>query len=159
MFSDLLSHIHTVAASVLGRGVGFGGPIQQGPERSVFLVPGNKGKSGWFPVWKKGIHHPSHEPVVPSGLIPNSEVQMSFKFFFAVTHLGLTLCNPIAWSTPGLPVPHHLRKFVQVQVHCISDAFQPSHPLMPSSSSALNLSQYQGLFHRDSHLHQMTKLL
>ena len=32
-------------------------------------------------------------------------------------------------------------KFAQVHVHCIGDAVQPSHPLMPSSLSALNLSQ------------------
>ena len=49
-------------------------------------------------------------------------------------------------STPGLPVTHHLLKFAQVHVHCISDAIQPSHPLTPSSPSALNLSQHQGLF-------------
>ena len=30
---------------------------------------------------------------------------------------------------PALPVPHHLPKFAQVYVHCISDAIQPSHPL------------------------------
>ena len=39
-------------------------------------------------------------------------------------------------SMPGLPVPHHLPGVCQVHVHCISDAVQPSHPLMPSSSSA-----------------------
>ena len=33
-------------------------------------------------------------------------------------------------STPGLPVPYHLLKFVQVHVHCISDAIQSSHPLI-----------------------------
>ena len=32
----------------------------------------------------------------------------------------------------GLPVPHHLLKFAQVHVRCISDAVQPSHPLMLS---------------------------
>ena len=36
-------------------------------------------------------------------------------------------------STLGLPVPHHLLKFAQVYVHCISDAIQPSYPLTPSS--------------------------
>ena len=40
----------------------------------------------------------------------------------------------------GLPVPHHLPKFAQLHVHCISDAIQPSHPLTPFSPSALNLS-------------------
>ena len=41
------------------------------------------------------------------------------------------LCNPMNYSTPGLPGPHHLPKFAQVHIHCIGDAFQPSHPLMP----------------------------
>ena len=49
-------------------------------------------------------------------------------------------------STPGLPVPHHLLKFAYVHVHCIGNAIQPFYPLMPSSPSALNLSQHQGLF-------------
>ena len=74
-----------------------------------------------------------HEPVVPSGLIPISEVQISFKFFFAVcsvTHLGLTLCNPMTGSTPGLPVPHHLPKFVQVQVLFIGNAISSSEALV-----------------------------
>ena len=43
-------------------------------------------------------------------------------------------------STAGLSVPHHLPKFAQVHVHCISDAIQPSHLLMPYSPSAVNLS-------------------
>ena len=58
----------------------------------------------------------------------------------------IRLCYFMDCSTPGLPVPHHLLKFAQVHVHCISDAIQPSHPLTPSSPSALNLSQHQGLF-------------
>ena len=63
------------------------------------------------------------------------------------------------FSMPGLSVLHHLPKFSQVHVYCISDAIQPSHPLMPSSPSALNVSQNQGLFQRVSHFYQMTKIL
>ena len=37
---------------------------------------------------------------------------------------NLTLCDPMDCSTPGLPVPHHLLKFAQVHVHCITDAIQ-----------------------------------
>ena len=44
-----------------------------------------------------------------------------------------TLCDPTDYSTPGPLVPHHLPKFAHVHVHCIGDATQPSHPLMPSS--------------------------
>ena len=55
-----------------------------------------------------------------------------------------TLCHPMDCSTPVLSVPHQVPKFAQAHVHCISDAIQPSHPLMPSSPSSLNLSQHQG---------------
>ena len=61
----------------------------------------------------------------------------------SVTRSYLTLCNPMDCSIPGLP--HHLPEFAQVHVYCVGDAFQLSHPLMPSSS-ALSLSQHQGLF-------------
>ena len=78
---------------------------------------------------------------------------------WSVVHSSLTLCNPMDCSTPGLSVPHHLPKFAQVHVHCIGDAVQPSHHLMPSSLSALSLSQHQGLFQWVSCSHQMTKML
>ena len=77
----------------------------------------------------------------------------------SVTQSCPTLCNPMDYSTPGLPVPHHLLKFAQVHVHCISDAIQPSHPLMSSSPSALNLSQQQELFQWVGCSHQVTKIL
>ena len=49
-------------------------------------------------------------------------------------------------STPGFPVHHYLQKFAQTHVHWVSDAIQPSHPLLPPSPPALKLSQLQGLF-------------
>ena len=49
-------------------------------------------------------------------------------------------------STLGFPVFHYLPKFAQTCFHWLSDAIQPSHPLSPSSYSALNLSKHQGLF-------------
>ena len=69
----------------------------------------------------------------------------------------LTLCDPTDCSTPGLPVPHHLLELAQVHVHCISNAIKPSHPLTPSSLSALNLSQCQGLFQWVGCPHQRPK--
>ena len=62
-----------------------------------------------------------------------------------------SFCNPVDCSMqsrmPGLSLPCHLLKFAQVHVHCISDAIEPSHPLM-SSSPALSLSQHQVFFQR-----------
>ena len=50
------------------------------------------------------------------------------------------------YNMPSLPVPHHIPEFAQVHIQGINNAFQPSHSLLPSSPSAFNLSQHQGLF-------------
>ena len=47
--------------------------------------------------------------------------------------------------TTSFPVLY-LPEFAQIHVHWVSDAIQPSRPLLPPSPPALNLSQYQGLF-------------
>ena len=49
-------------------------------------------------------------------------------------------------STPGLPVHHQFPELAQTYVHLVSDAIQPSHPLLSPSPPAFSLSQYQGLF-------------
>ena len=46
----------------------------------------------------------------------------------------------------GSSVLHYLPEFAQTHVHWVSDAIQPSHPLLPPSPPALNISQHQGLF-------------
>ena len=40
------------------------------------------------------------------------------------------LCNPVDCNRPGLPVHHQLPEFTQTHIHWISDAIQPSHPLL-----------------------------
>ena len=57
-----------------------------------------------------------------------------------------TLSNPMNRSTPGLPVHHQLPKFTHTQVHQVSDAIQPSHPLSSPSPPAPNPSQHHSLF-------------
>ena len=77
--------------------------------------------------------------ILPPVLISLFSQQFHEKYYCSVTQSCLTLCSPMDCSTPGLPVPHHLSEFAQVHVHCISDAFQPSNPQMPSSPSALSV--------------------
>ena len=77
----------------------------------------------------------------------------------SVTQSYLTLCNPRDCSTPGFPVLHHLLELAQTQVHQVSDAIQPSHPVSTHSPPALNLSQHQGLFQWVSSSHQVAKVL
>ena len=62
-------------------------------------------------------------------------------------------------STPGLPVHHQLPEFTQTHVHRVSDAIQPSHPLLSPSPPAPNPSQHQGLFQWVNSLHQVAKVL
>ena len=46
----------------------------------------------------------------------------------------LTLRDPVDCLTPGFPVVHHLPELVQTHVHWVSDAIQPSHPVVLYSS-------------------------
>ena len=77
--------------------------------------------------------------------------------FSSVAEPCLTLCNCAA--LPGLPVHHQLPESTQTHVHWVSDAIQPSHPLLSPSPPALNLSQHQGIFQWVSCLHQVAKVL
>ena len=72
-----------------------------------------------------------------------------FQFiqFSSVAQSCWTLCDPMDCSTPDLPpCPSPTPEFTQTQVHTVSGALQPSHPLSSPSPPALNLSQQQGLF-------------
>ena len=62
-------------------------------------------------------------------------------------------------SMPVFPDLHYLLEFAQMHVHYVGDAIQPSHPLLPPSLPALNLSQPQGLFQWICFLHQVNKVL
>ena len=54
-------------------------------------------------------------------------------------------CDPVDCSTTDFPVLYYLLEFAQTHIHCVSDAIQPSHPLLPPSPFAFNPSQHQGL--------------
>ena len=64
------------------------------------------------------------------------------------------------WTTArqaSLPVTNS--QFTQTHVHWVSDAIQPSHPLLSPSPPAFSLSPNQGLFKWVSSSHQMAKIL
>ena len=50
--------------------------------------------------------------------------------FSSVAQSCPTLYDPMNRSTPGLPVHHQHPEFTQTHVHQVSDAIQPSHPLL-----------------------------
>ena len=57
------------------------------------------------------------------------------------------------------PAHHQLPELAQIHVHWVSDAIQPSLPLLSSSPPAVSLSQHQGLFQWVSSLHPVAKVL
>ena len=66
----------------------------------------------------------------------DSGCKFCLAFFSSVQSLSHvpTLCDPMDCSTPGLPVHHQLPEFTQTHVDWVSDAIQPSHPVVPFSS-------------------------
>ena len=79
--------------------------------------------------------------------------------FSSVAQSCPTLCDPMNRSTPGLPVHHQLLEFTQTHVHWVSDAIQPSHPLLSPSPPAPNPSQHQSLFQWVNSSHEVAKVL
>ena len=71
--------------------------------------------------------------------------------FRSVAQSCPTLCDRMECTLPGFPVHHQLLELAQTHVHWVSDAIQPSHPLL-SPSPAFNFSQHH-LFTNESVLH------
>ena len=85
--------------------------------------------------------------------------QCGFIQFSSVSQSCPILCDPMNRSTPGLPVHHQLPEFTQTHVHWVSDAIEPSHPLLSPSPPAPNPSQHQSLFQWVNSSHEVAKVL
>ena len=98
----------------------------------------------------------------PSQSFPASGTFPMIKYldpFHSVAQSCPTVCDPMNFSMPGLPVHHQLLEFTQTHVHRVGDAIQPSHPLSFPSPPTFNLSQHQGLFQSVGSSHQVAKVL
>ena len=85
-------------------------------------------------------------------------IHMGCFQFILVAQSCLTVCDPMDWSTPRLPVNHQFPEFTQTHVHWVGDAIQPSHPLL-STSPTISFSKHQSLSQSVSSLHQVAKVL
>ena len=83
---------------------------------------------------KTGIH--THREMVWMSSLMRSAV--SSVQFSSVTQSCLTLCDPMNYSTPDLPVHHQLLEFTQTHVHRVGDAIQPTHLLSSPSPPVPN---------------------
>ena len=78
---------------------------------------------------------------------PLSNAPFPASLYWVLTsRMNSTTFSSVAQSCPTpwtevLPVHHHLPEFTQTHVHWVSDAIQPSHPLLTPSPPALNLSR------------------
>ena len=135
-----------------------------------FMVTGTLLLHPKFCLWDL-IHHWVHKHQIFSITISMRPLYGQIKFvsfspfafssvqLSSVTQSCLTLCDPMNHSTLGLPVYHQFLESTQTHVHWVSDAIQPSHPLLSPSPPALNLSQNKGLFKCISSSHQVAKVL
>ena len=112
-----------------------------------------------FPIWSLLDGDCSHEIKRCLLLVRKVMTNLSSAQFSSVAQPCLTLCDPMNYSTPSLPVHHQLPEFTQTHVHWVSDAIQPSHPLSFPSPPAPNPSQHQGLFQWVNSLHEVAKAL
>ena len=76
-----------------------------------------------------------------SGTVSPSPGTAILVQFSSVTQSCPTLCDPMNYSTPGLPVHHQLPEFTETHVHRVGDVIHPSHPLSsPSPPAPIPLS-------------------
>ena len=93
-------------------------------------------------MWKNTFPSPLFKLLlVAFSLTCNWSVQFS-----SVTQSYQTLCDPMNHSTPGLPVHHQLLEFTQTHALQVSDAIQPSHPLLSLSPPAPQSLRSSGSF-------------
>ena len=107
-----------------------------------FPFPYSRGSS-WPRDWPASLASPELASIVFTNCTLWEYTSVRFS---SVTQLCPTLCEPMDYSTAGLPVHHQLSEFTQIHVHWFGDVIQPSHPLSSLSPPALNLTQQQGFF-------------
>ena len=92
--------------------------------------------------------------LLDSYFVPDTIHTLAHQFTHSVCQ---TLCNPMDCSTPGFPVHHQLPDLAQTNVHQVSDAIQPCHPLSsPSPSIFPSIRIFSKWV---SSLHQVAKIL
>ena len=135
---------HVSISKALRKGRGSGSPALSCTLNKSTLYPEKKKKKRTQPpCW-------TASPLPPKAFLKNWDItdirvhnhSSLTNASCSIAKLCLTLCNPMDCSTSGFPVHHQLPELMQTHVHWVSDAIQPSHPLL-LPSFALNLFQHQ----------------
>ena len=127
-------------------------------------------KQKWLQFGWEVLIHPPYSPNIAASdahlfwtlqhsLNGKKKKMHSLNQLSSVAQSCLTLCDPMDYSMPGLPVHHQLQEFTQTYVHYVGDDIQPSYPLLSPSPPAFNFFQHQGLFKWVSSSHHVAKVL
>ena len=79
-------------------------------------------------------------------LAPRSPHMLTHLLFCCLVAKSLAWLLESPWTPAPLLYPQNLSELAQTHANRVSDAIQPSHPLLPPSPFAFSLSQQQGLF-------------
>ena len=99
-----------------------GFPKQEHWSELPFPSSGDLPNTG-YPHWRQTLYH-----------LRTREVLNGVDQFSSVTQSFPTLCKPMDCNTPGISVQQQLPELAQIHVHRVSDAIQPSHPVICYSS-------------------------
>ena len=91
---------------------------------------------------------------------PGSQQELGFQFSSvqSLSHVWLFVTPWTDCSTPGFPVHHQLLEHTQTHAHWVSDAIEPSHPLLSPCCPAFRLSQCHGFYQWVGFSHQVAKV-
>ena len=153
-----LSHTHSIQAAPFSR-VGFSSQKHfsksLGSDNSI-LFPLSLQSWGWYLL--PAVYYFCTNSVLLF-LSPFSETRLIYPVQFSRSVVSDSL-PPRGLQHARLLCPSPVPKtFSNSIVHWVSDAIQPSHPLLSPFLPALNLSQHQGLYRWVSCLHQVAKIL
>ena len=95
-------------------------------------------------LWCNKRYFWSLSPV--SGIELLKSLEFPWVIGCSVAKSCLTFCDPMDWSMPGFPVPHHLPEFTQIHVYWVGDAFHQFHPLSHFFSFCLQSFPASGYF-------------
>ena len=126
-------------------------------------------------------HHPAQSPLIVHSSISSKILNFSFLYlswWSPIQTVQVYLLLPALqfssvqshshvqiFATPWtaacclLPAHRQLPVIAQTHVHWVSDAIQPSHPLLIPSPATFNLSQHQNLFKWVNSSHEVAKVL
>ena len=111
---------------------------------SAFPLATNKCQAGWITRWNQDCWTNSNHLryADDTTLMAESEEELKsllIRVKVQFRSVAQPLWDPMHCSTPGFPIHHQLPELAQTHVHHVSDAIQPSYPLLSPSLPASNL--------------------